>query len=57
MSKSKSTKQDKPSKVLQSPGVQISDMKMWDEQREEFVQVNSLQAPLDIPEFLRRDKR
>lgn len=58
--KTKKGKIDKETtKALQSPGVQISDMKMWNEETGEFVQVDNLQAPLDrliIPKFLKRDE-
>ena len=59
-SKTKKGKIDKEtSKVLQSPGIHISNMKMWDEENGEYVEVNNLQAPVDsliIPDFLKRDE-
>ena len=58
--KTKKGKIDKETtKALRSEGVQISDMKMWNEETGEFVQVDNLQAPLDrliIPKFLKRDE-
>lgn len=60
-SKTKKGKIDKETtKVLQSPGIHISDMKIWDEENEEYVQVNGLQSEIDvltIPDFLRRPKK
>lgn len=59
-SKTKKGKIDKETtKVLQSPGIHISDMKLWDEESGQFVEVNGLQAEIDvltIPDFLKRDK-
>ncbi len=58
--KTKKGKIDKETtKALQSPGIHISNMKMWDEENGKFVEVNNLQAPLDrliIPKFLKRDE-
>ncbi len=58
--KTKKGKIDKETtKDLQSPGIHISNMKMWDEENGKFVEVNNLQAPLDrliIPKFLKRDE-